>query len=581
MANVDDVDFMQEHSEKDSAIFLIDSGNRNRRFYPDPSEYLVHFSEPIRNVFGLDILDASIPGTMYNIDYHNCLLRYYLVSSSEDDVSKEVVGKEYTSAFEVMACSSAFVNAMNKVSADYDVFLCGDVMWESIKGNFDNLAASTIVVITYSIRQAYLIVLQDALVQAIGIDTSRTTWLKEGVFYFVSRGVWYSVTDADIIALLQTKFDNDDVCVLSIHNPSLTSPFTHDIVFTYSYNVDIKEFQGDHDDKIRFIKDMRFHEWHMLMRSMTVELGNYNIASLGSTLSDAFGRLNFSVISASSGNLEKQNKYVFTNGNYPFIFDMKNSTMRQVLGFDSLPPMSSTQIPDNDLLFMSFYDAYRGGFVLNAPGIVNLLGVRYLTLRCPEIEDHIHGSRAYGLHSTGVGVFKLPSPNEVAQLRFDFVNLIRKPFHPIGKITRLTFKFEFEHGVKYDFKGINHQILITMKYYSPPRVPRPPKSTLNPDYHPNYHQYMQKIADYAERSDDDNTPEQRPMNNNSAGRGRPRMPHARPKYDASELRKLLLLEQQYDHSTTDEDDDDSLALAIAAGRRNLYGRVKGNSDDST
>ena len=611
MANMDDVDFMQEYSERNSAVFLVDSGSRNRTFFPGPSEYLIEFSEPIRNVFGMDILDASIPSTMYNIDFNNNRLRYYLTQPVTDGYENlATVASDFTSAFDIMACSSAFTTAMDDSTAPYDVFLAAEDEWQAeLQGRLQGdpmvrlqQERSSIIVITYSIEHARLVTLLDTAVQAYGLETADLaapsppssssspslpnmapaavrTVMRDGVLYFKTRGIWYGTADTHLQTIItervssSTSFDN--ICVLLADvTPTATSP-THDIVFTHSYNVAVNAANAA--AQLSFLGGLGSTEWRVTMRVLEVELGNYNLGSLSATLSDGIGSLGFRIMSTSSGNLEKQNMYMFANIASPFIFDMKNSTIAEVLGFDTLPqsPANTITLPTNRNLFVSSLAGSSNDFRLRAPGIVNLLGVRYLTLRCPEIEDHIHGSRAYGSHSTGIGVFKLPAPNEVANLRFDFINLIRRPFHPLGRMPRLTFRFEFDNGVLYDFKGINHQILITVKYYSPPRAPRPIKSVLNPDYDPDYPSYVQRVIDYAERSDDDsdndnadrirNTrymrdkqhpgsaarPRQKRLNNakTTADRGA-----GRAGQDMLQLRELLALEQQYDHSTTDEDE---------------------------
>jgi hypothetical protein len=155
-----------------------------------------------------------------------------------------------------------------------------------------------------------------------------------------------------------------------------------------------------------------------------------------------------------------------------------------------------------------------GPQTLDAPGLINLMGVRYITLRCPEIEDHICSTGKYGAYSTGIGVFKLLNSNQVVQLRFDFVNLVRKPFHPIGRLSRLTLRFELSDGTLYDFKGIDNQLLLTIKYYSPsPRRPGDPAapggpadgvvvSTLNPDYDPDFVRYVARRDAFAAHLDD-------------------------------------------------------------------------------
>jgi hypothetical protein len=540
MTTIDDVDFMLEHSDKDSATFLIDSSSRARQYYPTPSEYMIEFTDPVRNAFGIDILDATIPGTMYNIDYHNCMMRYYTVKPSAG-----ISAHDFKSAFQIMAYSPRFVAGMSDTNTQYRVHLVSsDELTRLLSQNASTIVVSANVtstmVVAYDLVQAQLEVMSSADFSAFGLN-GRTTYSNrviEGsnILWFWSGGVWYGVRDAAIADTIRRFSENTDAYgVTVIPSGSTSAAVTHDVVLTHTIYVNT-DYLGDN-----------IVEWTVFMNTMRVELGNYNISSLASTMADAM--LNFSVTSTSTGNLEKQNRYLFIQPTGPYILDMKNSSIREVLGFDMLPSVtdvangsySTMTVNDNDMLYVSIYQPVYRDWRVRAPGVVNLLGVRYVTLRCPEIEDHLHGSRSYGSHSTGVGVFKLPSPNEVAQLRFDFVSLIRKPFHPIGKVSKLTFRFEFKPGYLYDFKGINHQILMTIKFYSSPRVARPAKSLLNPDYNPDYLSYLVRVADYGDRSDEedeDDAPIQAITTNEQA------------------RKQLLLEEKKYDYSTTDEDSDD-------------------------
>jgi len=96
-------------------------------------------------------------------------------------------------------------------------------------------------------------------------------------------------------------------------------------------------------------------------------------------------------------------------------------------------------------------------------------------------------------------LFKLTSTNDVAQLRFDFINLIKKPFHPIGKLSKITMNFTLSDGTLYDFKGVDFQVLISIKYYAAKNKTEKDlnqvKSILNPNYNPDYLTYITEIPE--------------------------------------------------------------------------------------
>ena len=267
------------------------------------------------------------------------------------------------------------------------------------------------------------------------------------------------------------------------------------------------------------------------------ETGNYTIITLLALAQGRLGTYGVGVTSTSSGSIDRQGRMRYiTSADTRLLIRSHVSSARALLGFDTYADKNQNDsvtrshnavpfgIGDNPY-FMSVLGTDNVN-KLDSPGIVNLLGVRYVTLRCREIEEHIGSIGKYSARSTGIGVFKLSNVNEVTNLRFDFVSLIRKPFHPIGRLSRMSMRFEMNDGQLYEFKGINHQLLITIKYYVPAvtaargsghgignggfRVGRP-VSVLNPDYDPDFVNYTIRhsqdaanaLADIDEEEEDD------------------------------------------------------------------------------
>lgn len=75
---VEDIDFLKENSIKENFILFVDSAQRDKIIGSTPGEYTVDFDEPFKNVFGLEILDANIPRTMYIVDVYNNTFSYSL-----------------------------------------------------------------------------------------------------------------------------------------------------------------------------------------------------------------------------------------------------------------------------------------------------------------------------------------------------------------------------------------------------------------------------------------------------------------------------------------------------------------------
>ena len=66
--SIDDIDYLKQNSFQESFIFYVDSNDRDKRAYLKPSDYSISFEQPFRNVYGFEIIDASIPRTEYNVN---------------------------------------------------------------------------------------------------------------------------------------------------------------------------------------------------------------------------------------------------------------------------------------------------------------------------------------------------------------------------------------------------------------------------------------------------------------------------------------------------------------------------------
>ena len=78
--SIEDIEYLYKNSVKDNVVIFVDSSKRNKLTYPDPNSYTIDFDEPFKFVYGIEILDASIPRTMYQIDENNNVLKIYINS---------------------------------------------------------------------------------------------------------------------------------------------------------------------------------------------------------------------------------------------------------------------------------------------------------------------------------------------------------------------------------------------------------------------------------------------------------------------------------------------------------------------
>ena len=210
---------------------------------------------------------------------------------------------------------------------------------------------------------------------------------------------------------------------------------------------------------------------------------------------------------------------IFTKA--PLIVDMKRTTLSENLGFDLYPTAnnedryiskSPPSLTTDSVLAKMFYSRLNNDYkpnvttnnkwIITSPGIVYFIGNKYIIMRCPEIEEHLYRSLSYSKYTLGLAKFRVDSVG-INSEKLTITKIPVREFHPIGKLSRMTLRFETNKGSLYDFKGINHNIIFAIFYYEPIQKNVPTRSILNPEYKMNYIDYLYKQEEIEGDSDDD------------------------------------------------------------------------------
>jgi hypothetical protein len=478
---IEDIQYLKENSQLDSAVVYIDSQQRNRRAFPTPETYSVSFDVPFKNVVGFDILDASIPTTMWNVDRYNGTLAItgiFSPSSVIDPTEKEIYFKEVKNAksFSRLFERSHIVGSLNE-----------NFVLVMSKEQYDTFPINPATQVT-----PFFVYVREVIVDT-DIKIAPANISEEGVYIFnyLNTRYYVQLDDPNIVYL-----ETGNYALLLNENGGYNLVYFMEINVFETTNVSIK-------NAINYLIDIK-----NLYKQ--IELGNYDITSLKAELNNTWQVFDIK-FESTAGTDRKQGIIKLTSSNGFIAINANIGRLIRQLGFDTLPTPSERHlyqecpVGDNPTVFAAISDSTYGiGYVVVAPGIINLLGDRYVILRCPEIEDHLLGSYAYIKSTPGLGLFKLAAAqNDVTHLRFDFVNLVRKPFHPIGKLAKLTFRFETQSGDLYDFKGVNHQILFVIKFLVPSQKHNFYKSILNPNYDANFIRYMSTSRTIENKEDSD------------------------------------------------------------------------------
>ena len=510
--SIEDIDYLYEHSENDMFILYADSQLRDRSVFPHPNNYTLTFDQPFKNVYGIEVLDGSIPSVMYNIESDgNCVMGWTY------NLNPASTGGGYTA-------QSLLTELAN--FTEFDLLLNSTTIVTQLAGGAKSYETGIVFLTSFDLMDAYMATLANTNNPTPSIDN----YAQTGTSYWVyQRGVVPSAVifnQADLLtfdfptyeftyggATYQIINDPDNatyqelITIVETYFPIVqqNTDGTYDLIY-YKLTEVPKSFivtLRNNQNTVMYLMDMSFFY-------VTYTAGNYSVTDfLTEARNGAFGATPITVSSVLSQQPDIIPKMNFTSGS-AFVLNMDNSTSRTSMGFDEYADVNETVAytrffyKSKMSLFGAVYDSGLQQWSVTAPGVIYLLGTRYVFLRCPEIESHMHGSRAFGDFAPGIGMFKMYAVNDIAHQRFDFVSFAKKPFHPIGKLSRLTFTFERNDGSMYDFKGANHLMLICIKFLVPSqkRV-RMKEHPAAPNYNYDFHSYNAHHIQDKERSDDE------------------------------------------------------------------------------
>ena len=380
--SIEDIFHLKNNSIKQTCVVLIDSKKRDFNMYPDPNDYVVNFNVPFKNVIGFDIIDSSIPRTMYSVDKYNNSL--YLYIHNNPDISfEEVINNLYDN------------NDNNEDDPTFNGFfielkmILGDYTFPLFIDEFNSIMKTSFIPNNY--------------------DSSVT---------FEAKGITDPTDITDIMEFISS-------------HPFILNMGDSTIAETLGFNLFNK------------------NELHNINYTY---INKYNDKT-NNTSSDKFKRL---YVSFFNDNLPNPNK--------------KNNVI--------------------------------------SPGMVCFTGEKYILMRSKEIEEHSFGSLAYTNNNLGIAKFRTNSLGFNDEKLYITKIPIRE-FHPIGKLSQLSIRFETSDKKLYDFKGVNHNITLAIYYYEPSfKQVENFNSILNPNYTTNFNNYKytnheQEIINEEDSDEDD------------------------------------------------------------------------------
>jgi Family of unknown function (DUF5901) len=566
---IEDVDYLRANSVKQSYMFLLDSKDRDKVAYHTPSEYVMEFERPFENVVGLEVIDASIPRTMYNVDVYNNQVRFFIYTSNYDwDTFAEsswcnvsIDPGDYTIQTLVPALNQQLSMRLNQSPSGSNVALTVETLSNppDIKNKLKFYApypflldmsvsmAETLGFDTYtteaeaaamgtyavfpksvllspaspwkqSIWDLYPSKTNVEIAQELGLNPTQKTWMVFGRGIYDNHSLYKSVdksfvlSDSGTYGESRTIFDGPRSVIRSYSITATTEIAQRFTVGSQIYLTTIEvAFNGPREGPYPNLVDTSAqYALYQLPKTaiaptvaagrQLLATGNIGVSSIDGSFSTVvmsqvcFLDPNYSywlvLYNADNQPLSVFYNNVVSNGGNPMLITTNGGTTWLSLDETDVPYQMSCRITGN-------YEFHE----LVAPGIYNMIGEKYTTLRCREIEENSYRSLAYTKYNLGLAKFRLGVVG-YSENRLDFSKVPLREFHPIGKLSRLTLRFETADGRLYDFKGVNHTLTMAIHYLEPIQKIQFQQSILNPNYRGDFMNYRFREDDQEGDSDE-------------------------------------------------------------------------------
>lgn len=446
---------LRDISECQNHMILVNSSMRDKTRWPTPSEYSIDFDRPIQNVVGYDILDSTLPRNTYTVDTHNNSVGFGLVIGGSK--APELIGDYFRNArgsttldymmnrkyvplseVKVVGSIAPFHSAVVDYNSNQYVSFYSSIPISSHYSTVDDpVPISEKIEFGFSGVYRWRKIGSSTWINAPTTVVGSTTYviikLSTGKTYYADAALLLDVPLSDFVEETSTTITGHVTLRVSASSYASFMVYEHEFE---SHNFTIEE--GDHD-----------------INSLVTSITNSIPISGGNKALEVFGSS-----TSNPTNYSLTRKLLYRSPSF-FWFDMNRSSARDLLGFSM---RSNSRTKYGDFGFPSINDVVgSNNYSLKSPGLVDLNGIRYVKLRCREIEEHRNQINS-GLMDPGIGLLKLDS---IQNFRTDYNNFRAFTTHPIAKLSRMTLRFEKSDGELYDFKGGDHTIVLSLTTLQP------------------------------------------------------------------------------------------------------------------
>jgi len=553
---IEDVAYLKAHSTKQNYVFLVDSKDRERATYPTPSDYVVRFSTPFANIVGLEVLEATIPRTMYNVDVANNRIRFCIY------VTGYALEKTYTTA-EVPIGDYSITTLIPAINAVLISALLGEAstvaqITAASLSNPPDVRNTLVFTCPYPFE---LDMAGSSIAEALGFDlhvAERDNGSKYTVdddhktkprLYKSVDKPWPAVgPDALVFEGPRGVLRNAGLTQTSWLAQRWTAPYAGFFV-----GLDVALTTSADDSVVWELRTDAAGAPGQLVQGATGVLaisqtdGGFSDATIPTNAPiQVMGAANYWVVLR---NNDARSSRVYYND----VIATETTFLRSTAGAGGpwTPEADANGVFYHMSARVRIAEAYHR---IEAPGLVSLVGERYVTLRCPEIEDNMVRSLTYG--RMGLAKLRL-GVTGFSENRVDFNKIAVREFHPIGKLSRISLRFERGDGELYDFKGVNHTIVFALHYYEPVQREVFQNSILQPNYKMDFHTYQHTQDAQEEESDDQSVDynEDGDVFNQWKAVQQRNLPEQRYLQDIETLKRLRVMEMQVSEDDEEEEEE--------------------------
>ena len=509
---IEDLDYLYKNSVKENIIILVDSGKRDKKQWTAPNNFQIDFDEPFKYVYGLDILDISIPRTMYSIDYNKNKLVFKIGHNIRENNVEQEQG-EYV--FEFHPRDYTVRELVEEMGSEGNIIFDNNI---NVRIDANIVERKSLIeysntdqpprpfVFNYEKSTVNEVLGFNEIAQSIHPDKYKKMNHPTNEYLFASVPVYLdTLIRYPELTILDNVFEVKNMSDVS--SLAIVDEFNQGIIHT-NLNEENFKYQG------YFITDITLND---ILSDTPIEFYLYKFdysddgfpnGTTKENIIETFHMVNdksdISNIINYSPNISESNVELIYNDYFvPIGATMEfniDKTQEFPYYFKSIPIQSKgnvfymiylhhTTAPIVQTISTSVGVDVIQEFKLISPGLVQLSGERYITIHCDEIENHLRGSMMFNNYSPGLAMVNL-GVQGFSENRIDFFGVKYKEFHPIGKLTGLKFSLKTSDDILYDLKNVNWHMLVSIKYYVPKKTETFEQSVLNPNYNYNFIQYQ-------------------------------------------------------------------------------------------